>query len=247
LSVAAKIPVEVTVTESENAVRELAASEAGLAILLGDLSQGDRSFLGSFNKVPPREIPLGWEVPRFIARTGSGRGPIRWESFRQVLRGATAEAGVFDKGWTSARALEFLRPRFLVLGRDQVKGTSAIGFERTALEAMVLKKVLEEEAAIGLVFSLDLAHQGVETLPIEVAGEAILPDRESVEKGRYPLARKVQMIETRRMRPGDESLRFAEFVLSASGQATIERSGFLPVGESSLTFGLSSGVAPIDR
>ncbi len=244
-SVSSSIPVVILGNESSPALREAAALNVDFAIILGEITQGEKSLLSVRTRSLPSIQPLGWEVPRFIAKTGTERDPVEWSTFKEVLRGATQEIGNFSHGWRSTGPSAALQSRFLPSHERERR--EVIGYKQLSLEALVLKEVMQGDAGLGLVYSLKTANPEVEVIPMEISGEIVLPEEEDIRKERYPLAQKIQMITCKGRNLAPSAAQFSEFVAHATGQAILEQAGYFPYGEPDPIKVLSGGVTPVDR
>lgn len=242
---ASHIPIEITSRESIHAIREAAALKVDFALFPGEISPGERSLLSVRTETLPRILQVGWEVPRWIVNAKHPPLEVSWEDFQKVLDGKTSEGVFFPQGWVSSRSVRELRS----LGLSERRGDQAEipHFKTLPLEALVLKEVIGGTSEAGLVFSLGIEHPEIRTARVVFEGEAILPEPDRVKRGEYPLARKLHLVTSQPLHPDAMRTRFAEFVLGATGQAVLEKAGFLPVGELRVPFGLAGRVTPIDR
>lgn len=130
-------------------------------------------------------------------------------------------------------------------GRNAVSGTFALFRERVLCRGSFKATVKEQPGSASVVQGVEndrygigysgigYRTSGVRVVPLAVTeGEApVLPGADHVANGRYPLARFLQVYANKA--PGQSldalTLEYLRFMLSAEGQAVVERAGFFPL------------------
>jgi len=168
----------------------------------------------------------------------------RWD-FLHWLREPDSELAPFESGLSCALSANDLRERFLEAVEREPFNPS--GFRRTSLEALALMEVLDGNATAVWVFSPKRIPPRLQTLPVEVAEGFLDPDPAVVRHGYYPLASRIQLLSAGSDRADEKVRRFSRFVKRATGQAVLEREGYLSLGVSGPLSRLPGRVPAIDR
>ncbi|MCA9431523.1 MAG: hypothetical protein KC940_13510 [Candidatus Omnitrophica bacterium] len=245
LGAAADVPVEVSSHDTIHAIRQAAGLQADFALILGDLSPGARSLLSVKSHQPPVTIPVGWEVPRFVALQDSKIQSIPLAGFLDLLRVPQKNHGGISMSWSSALSPNEIKRRFLPA--HEIESDIPEGFLKTSLEALTMKNVVEGTSEVGLVVSLNSDLPNLKTLPIEIPEGFIDPSPAMVENGHYPLATKINLISPKRLVDETTIRRVAEIILEATGQDAIRKAGYLPAESFNPLLILSGRVPAIHR
>ncbi len=90
-------------------------------------------------------------------------------------------------------------------------------------------KIAQSDAAIGML-SFAWINDDVKAVSLLDQGKEILPTWETVQRGNYPIVRKLNFITAGE--PKSEIKAFIGFVKGPEGQKIVEESGYIPVGSS---------------
>jgi phosphate transport system substrate-binding protein len=135
------------------------------------------------------------------------------------LGGPDAEIVVIDRPEDES-AKKLLRKHYL--GSDLQNSPTAVVMRK---EGELIQSVKSTPYSIG---AFSLAHAVSNNLPVtRLSLNGIEPSTENIKGGKYPMVRSIVLVWHKTPSPATESM--MKYVLSAPGQAILEKSGFVPV------------------
>lgn len=246
------VNVQVQAAGSSTAPTSLAAGAAQIGAMSRPMQAVERQLFEAHYGYPPLAVPVAMDalvvvvhqdnpLPGLDAKQLDAIFSVtrRCGSFSSVDR--WGDLGLTQPGWAQRPLQRF--------GRNSASGSWGF-FKQQALcngdfrhdvgeypgSAAVVQAVAATLNAIGYA-SMGTHLSGVKTLPVSRDGQHwISPDAANIRSGSYPFARKLYLYVNKPPGKPLEPLTaaFLHHVLSAEGQASVTRAGYLPLSEDQL-------------
>jgi phosphate transport system substrate-binding protein len=204
-----------------NGTTELAM--ASRAIKDAEVAQLERRY-----KVKPAEVPVAKDGITFYVHADNPVRSLTLEELRGIYLGDV-------KRW---RAVGGPDKRIVVYSRENSSGTYAFVKEELLKGEDFTSEALTLPGTSAVVHAVSLERYGIgyggaafargaRELPVRVGQEEVMPSKENIQSGRYPLSRSLFFYA--RGAPTGVAKRFVDFALSPEGQAIVTEAGYFPL------------------
>jgi phosphate transport system substrate-binding protein len=230
----------------------LISGRAQIAAMSRPMSPGEIKVFRDRYDFDPLGVPVGLDMVAVYVHAGN---PVERLTLRQLdaifSEGRRCGANAPAKRWGDVGLDgEWTERPIRIFGRRSASGTGGF-FQQVALCGGLLRGSLQEKAGGGAVaaavaesaYAIGFGNRVEDTAGVKVVAIArseddaqVLPDREGLHSGDYPLTRELFLYARRP--PGEaidpDIAAFLAFAVSAEGQAIVEQAGFVRVPEASV-------------
>jgi phosphate transport system substrate-binding protein len=223
-----EVQVQVTGGGSGTGFAALLNGTTDLAMASRSIKDAEVAQLERRYKVKPAELPVAKDGITFYVHADNPVRALTLEELRGIYLGDV-------KRWRMVGGPD---KRIVVYSRENSSGTYAFVKEELLKGEDFTSEALTLPGTSAVVHAVSLERYGIgyggaafargaRELPVRVGQEDVMPSKENIQSGRYPLSRSLFFYA--RGAPTGLTQRFVDFTLSPEGQAIVTEAGYFPL------------------